>query len=194
MTISRRSTLPHPARWRQGLLAACAPGLPPRRRALALVGAGLFGALALALAPTPARAATAPSTMAVNATVQATCLNTVTPLAFGVYTGALAAATATVTVTCTNTTLYNVGLNAGLGTGATVTTRALTGPATAQLAYLLTSDAGYATNWGNTVSADTVAGTGTGAAQPITIYGQIAAGQYFAPGAYTDTITATVTY
>jgi len=27
-----------------------------------------------------------------------------------------------------------------------------------------------------------------------TVYGQVAAGQYVAPGSYTDTITATVTY
>ena len=32
------------------------------------------------------------------------------------------------------------------------------------------------------------------AAQAITVYGQATAGQFVAPGAYTDTITATVTY
>jgi len=35
---------------------------------------------------------------------------------------------------------------------------------------------------------------GNGASQPITIYGQIPAGEYVTPGAYTDTITVTVTY
>jgi spore coat protein U-like protein len=50
------------------------------------------------------------------------------------------------------------------------------------------------TNWGNTVGTDTVAGTGNGAAQALTVYGQIAAGLYVTPGSYTDTITATVTY
>jgi spore coat protein U-like protein len=44
------------------------------------------------------------------------------------------------------------------------------------------------------VSTDTVAGTGNGAAQAITVYGQAAAGQYVAPGSYADTITATITY
>ncbi len=163
--------------------------------ARALAAAGLLAALATAVSPQPATAATSPgSTMAVTSTVQATCLNTITPMAFGVYTGVLAATTATVTVTCTNTTPYNVALNAGLFPAATVTTRELTGPAGAGLNYVLTSDAAYAVNWGLTPGTDTVAGVGNGAAQPITVYGQEAAGQYVAPGAYTDTITATVVY
>jgi spore coat protein U-like protein len=152
------------------------------------------GVSLLLAAPGLAISATTPSTMAVTSTVQATCLNTITPMAFGVYTGVLASSTATISVTCTNTTPYTIGLSAGLGTGATVTTRALTGPGAAQLNYVLTSDAAYAVNWGVTAGTDTVAGVGTGALQPITIYGQEAAGQFLAPGAYTDTITATVTY
>jgi spore coat protein U-like protein len=155
-------------------------------------------AVAVALsAPLPAFAqTTVNSTMGVSSTVQATCLNTITPMAFGVYTGAVAASTATVTITCTNTTPYpyNVGLSAGLFPGAGVATRELTGTGGAGLNYILTSDPSYATNWGLTVGTDTVAGVGTGAAQPLTIYGQEAAGQYVAPGAYTDTVTATVTY
>ena len=48
----------------------------------------------------------------------------------GTYTGVVANATATVTVTvtCTNTTPYNIGLDAGLTSGATVLTRKLVGP------------------------------------------------------------------
>jgi spore coat protein U-like protein len=150
--------------------------------------------LALGLASSTAEAATAPATIGVTSTVQATCLNTTTPMAFGTYTGVVAAATATVTVTCTNTTPYTIGLSAGLSTGATVTARAMTGPGAALLTYVLTSDAAFTVNWGVTVGTDTVAGIGNGAAQPITIYGQEAAGQYVAPGAYTDTVTATVNY
>jgi spore coat protein U-like protein len=104
------------------------------------------------------------------------------------------AATTTVQVTCTNTTPYNVGLNPGTAIGATVTTRKMTGPASATLNYALTQDSGHVTNWGQTVGTDTVAGTGNGSAQTLTVYGILAAGQYPAPGAYSDTITATVTY
>ncbi len=166
----------------------------PRHKELLLAGAGVLAMLVVSLSSAPADAATSDATIGVTSTVQATCLNTATPLAFGTYTGAVAVATATVTVTCTNTTPYNVGLDAGLATGASVTTRQLTGPAAALLAYVLTSDAAHAVNWGITVGTDTVAGTGTGVGQPLTIYGQEAAGQFVTPGAYTDTITATVTY
>jgi spore coat protein U-like protein len=148
----------------------------------------------LGLATRPAVAATATTTFGVTATVQSTCLVSATALAFGTYTGALATSTSTVSVTCTNTTPYNVGLSAGLATGATVTTRQMTGPASALLNYAMFSNSTRTTNWGQTVGTDTVTGTGNGAAQALTVYGQVTAGQFVAPGAYTDTITATVTY
>jgi spore coat protein U-like protein len=141
-----------------------------------------------------AQAATAPSSIAVSATVQATCTNTATPLAFGTYSGVQSDSTSIVTVTCSNTTPYTVALNAGTSPGATVTTRRMTGAVGVFLSYALFSDAGRTINWGTTVGTDTIAGTGTGAAQPLTVYGRVAAGQFPAPGAYTDTIIATVTY
>jgi spore coat protein U-like protein len=112
---------------------------------------------------------------------------------FGNYTGAVNNVTSTITATCTNTTTYTVGLSAGLATGATVTTRKMQN-GTYLLNYALYSNSTHATNWGNTAATNWVAGTGTGVAQPLTVYGQIAAGQYVTPGSYTDTITATVTY
>jgi spore coat protein U-like protein len=154
----------------------------------------LLGFMVLGLASRPVLAATATTTFGVSATVQATCLVSATAMAFGTYTGAVATSTSTVSVTCTNTTPYNVGLSAGLATSATVTTRSMTGPAAALLSYSLFSDAARTVNWGQTIGTDTVTGTGNGAAQPITVYGQVAAAQYVAPGAYADTITATVTY
>jgi spore coat protein U-like protein len=159
-------------------------------------GATAFGAVSLGLASGPAAAATATATMAVTATVQATCLISVAPMAFGVYTGVISTATAVITTTCTNTTPYTIGLSAGLGTtpAATVTTRHMMS-GTVGLNYQLTQDAAYATNWGNTPVTDTPASlNGTGAAVPVTVYGRIAAGQFVTPGAFTDTITATVNY
>ena len=151
--------------------------------------------LLLIVAAPAVLAATSTGTFAVSATVVATCTTSVAPLAFGTYSGAQANATTTVTVTCTNTTPYNIGLNAGLGVTPTamVTTRKMTGPS-ATLNYSLAKDAAQATNWGNTVAVDTVAGTATGSPIATTIYGRIPAGQFVAPNAYTDTITATVTY
>jgi spore coat protein U-like protein len=161
------------------------------RRALALGGCGLLASLALCL---PVHAATATSNIAVSATVQATCLNTATALAFGTYSGAQTDATAVVTVTCTNSTPYTVGLNAGTSAAATVTTRKMTGGAGVFLSYGLFTDAARTLNWGTTVGTDTVSGVGSGSPQPITVYGRVPAAQYVAPGVYTDTIIATVTY
>jgi spore coat protein U-like protein len=41
---------------------------------------------------------------------------------------------------------------------------------------------------------DTVAGVGNGAAQPYTVYGRVLPQVTPAPGAYSDTITITVTF
>lgn len=157
------------------------------------LGAALAVAGAFCLTSTHALAATATSSFTVSATVNATCLINAGNLSFGTYTGSTVNATSSISVTCTNTTPYNVGLNAGTASGATVTTRAMTGT-NGTLSYSLYSDSGMTTNWGNTVGTDTVSGTGNGSAQSLTVYGQIPSGQYVAPGSYSDTITATVTY
>src|SRR5260370_804253 len=125
----------------------------------------------------------------------ASCSVSASGVAFGNYTATnIVNITGTVSVTCTSGTAYHVGLNAGLATGATVTNRSMTGPSSALLGYKLFSNSGYTTNWGNTVGTDTLAGTGSGALQALSVYGQVPAGQYVRPGSYTDTITATVTY
>ncbi len=156
--------------------------------------AAFVGFLALGPASVSAGASTATATFLVTATVASTCTISTTPLAFGSYTGAISQVNTTVTVTCTNTTPYNLGLNAGVSTGATVTNRSMTGPASALLSYGLFRDAGHTLNWGMTIGTDTLSVTANGSAQVATVYGQIPAGQFVAPGSYTDTITATVTY
>jgi len=152
------------------------------------VPAAIIGILAMGL-PHTAVAATATAPIAVSATVQATCIVSTTAMSFGTYTGTALPATSTVTVQCTNTTPYTLGLNAGAATGATVTNRSMTGPASALLGYGLYTDSAHATNFATLASTN-----GTGSPIVTTIYGQVAAGQYVAPGSYTDTITATVTY
>lgn len=137
---------------------------------------------------------TATTTFSVTAVITATCSISATNLAFGTYTRALVKSTSTISVNCTNLTSYNVGLNAGVATGATVTNRNMTGPGSALLKYQLFSNSGYTTNWGNTVGTDTLAGTGNGANQSLTVYGQIPASEFTAQGSYTDTITVTLTY
>jgi spore coat protein U-like protein len=136
----------------------------------------------------------ATTSFTITVVIQASCSLTASNLAFGNYASSVINSTSTISVTCTNTTPYNVGLNAGTATGATVTARKMTGPASALLNYSMFRDSARTLNWGNTVGTDTLAGTGTGGVQPLTVYGQIPAGQHSTPGAYTDTIIATVTY
>ena len=84
-------------------------------------------------------------------------------------------------------------LLASRASGATVTTRKMQSGANL-LPCALYSNTGRTTNWGNTSSTNWVSRTGNGLAQPLTVYGQIVAGLFPTPGAYSDTITATVTY
>jgi spore coat protein U-like protein len=158
-----------------------------------LAAAGLVGALALSLSPTPAVAVVATNTFGVSANVPASCLITATALAFGTYTGAQTDSASALSVTCTNTTTYSVGLNAGTS-GGTATARQMAGTPSGTLFYTLFSDAARTINWGDIGGTGIVIGTGSGLAQTIPVYGRIVAGQLVAPGAYADTITATVTY
>jgi spore coat protein U-like protein len=150
--------------------------------------------LATVLSVSETNAATTTATFTVSATVVATCNVTTTNLNFGSYSGVALAGTSTVSATCSSGTPYTVGLNPGTSTGATVTTRKMTGPGAQVLSYGLFQDSGHATNWGNTAGTDTQAGTGNGAAQSFTVFGQIPAGQFPQAGSYSDTITATVAF
>jgi spore coat protein U-like protein len=137
--------------------------------------------------------ATATAAFAISVAVPATCTIAATALSFAVYTGVVDLATSTLSMTCSNTTRYNVGLNAGLASGATVSTRRMSNGANV-LSYSLYSDTNRTLNWGQTVGTDTVSGTGNGTAQILTVYGRVPAGQFVTPGNYSDTIIATVTY
>jgi spore coat protein U-like protein len=141
-------------------------------------------------------AATTTTTFTVQMTITASCIiNSASTLDFGT-SGVLASATnatSTIQVQCSDTTPFNIGLDAGTASGATVTTRKMTN-ASNTISYSLYSNAGRTTNWGNTVGTDTVAGTGNGSAQSFTVFGQVPAQTTPAPATYTDTITVTVTY
>jgi spore coat protein U-like protein len=99
-----------------------------------------------------------------------------------------------ITVHCTNGTTWDVGLNAGLFSGATTVTRKMTGPGSFSMSYGLFTDAAHSVNWGNTVGTDTKSGTGTGADQTLDVYGLIPGSQNVGAGHYADTITATITF
>lgn len=151
------------------------------------------GALILTLNTSDTRGATATTQLSVSATVLALCVIVATPLAFGIYSSAALDATATITVTCTPTTTYNVGLDPGLGTGATVSSRTMTNTVST-LNYSLFRDSARTNNWGQTVGTDTLSGVGSGLPQVLTVYGRVPANQVVSPGIYGDTVTATITY
>jgi spore coat protein U-like protein len=142
------------------------------------------------------QAATATDSFTVSAEVTAVCEVIAEDLDFGSYDAASSSPTdaqSDIEVTCTPGTTYDIGLNAGTGTGATVTDRSMLNR-TVELDYALYSDAARTTNWGETVGIDTVAGTGDGTPIDHNVYGRIAAGQFVAAGSYSDTINVSVTY
>ena len=148
-----------------------------------------------------AQAATTTTTFAVTATVQSTCSATAATLAFPNYTpgGGTQTGNTTVSVKCTKNTPFTVALNAGSTTGDAYAQR-LMGSGANTLQYNLYTTAALATIFGDGAGGTgTVAGTGLGVAtaNSVQVFGQLpdnATNQAAVPGAYSDTITVTVSY
>lgn len=153
-------------------------------------------ALAAVLLAAGSRAAaqTVTTTFPVSATVVASCQVTATALAFPNYDAVAGAAVdgqSALTVTCTQAAPYTVALDAGANSAvATAGARAMVNGAN-HLDYNLYSDAGRTTPWGG---ATTVAGTGTGLAQTVNVYGRIPASQNVPALTYGDTVTVAVSF
>ncbi len=154
----------------------------------------------LVLVASSAEVATAASTttsLGSRITIQSSCIVTKpTDMNFGTrgLLGSNFDATTTLSVRCTNTTPYSIGLGVGTGAGATVASRKMTAPSSNTVNYTIYSNSGRTTVWGNTVGTNTVARTGTGAAQSVTLYGRVPAQTTPLAGSYADTVTITVTY
>lgn len=161
--------------------------------------------LALLLVAAPAAwADTATATFEVSIQIQPSCSVSAADLDFGVTTtlASAADAAASISVTCSLTTPYVVRLDAGLtpATPGDTTTRRMS-DGTDFVAYELYRDAARSQPWGQNgvlgapAGGDDVAsGTGTAAAQSLTVYGRVPAQATPAPATYTDTITATVEF
>jgi spore coat protein U-like protein len=156
--------------------------------------AASIAAVVLASSAPASFAATASGTLTISASVVAACTVVGSAIAFGAYTQSVVNQSGTITVLCTNGTAYNVGLDAGTGTGATVSNRKMSAAGGGTLNYALYRDAARTSNWGSTIGTDTATGTGSGLTQTLTVYGQIAAAQTPLAGAYSDTVTVTLTY
>jgi spore coat protein U-like protein len=164
-------------------------------------GIAFAGIAGLGLASLPADASgTATATFQVSLTVTTNCSISANPLAFGSTNSALAttaiAQSTSLSVTCNNGASYTLSLDKGTTTGSTVTNRLLagTGSNTQTVQYELYSDSGHSTIWGDSTGGSTVSGTGTGAAQTITVYGQVPSQTVPTADTYTSTETATVSF
>lgn len=121
-------------------------------------------------------------------TVESTSLSfgSINPLAAG-----NVDSTSTVTVTCPATTAYTIALSAGSGT---FDDRRMASGANT-LSYQLYTDATHATVWGDGTGATAVvSGSAGSTGSPHTVYGRVPPQTTAVPGAYTDTVTVTVTY
>ena len=134
-----------------------------------------------------------------KAVVSKSCIVTATNLDFGsqnfTANNVAAAVNGAVTVTCSNSTPYTVGLSPN-STGSTVGagTMAGTGGNTDKVPYQLYANAGLTSVWGNISGTNTIAGVGTGAAQPaLPVYGKLPSAN-FTPDTYRDTVTVNVVY
>jgi len=145
------------------------------------------------LLPQAAPAATNSVRDAILALVPDACQIAAKGVSFGTYAGKQLDVQSTISINCTLSTDWNIGLDAGQAPGATVSMRKLLG-GTSAMNYALFSDSAETVNWGQTIGADTVAGTGTGYQQIVTVYARLPQGQFVKPGAYADTIVATITY
>lgn len=165
-----------------------------QHRLTSLVPLAAVMAMVLLIFPTMGFSSTTSSTFNVTATIVASCVVSASNVAFGSYVGAQLDATGSVVVTCTNLAPYTVELDVGTGAGATAADRKMTGPLSQTLSYSLYQDSSRTLPWGPLASALAVAGTGTGSAQTLVVYGRMPASQTPGAGVYSDTITVTVTY
>jgi spore coat protein U-like protein len=132
----------------------------------------------------------------VSATAVDSCDVTASDLAFGTYDPLNPTPTdadSRVTVTCTVDTGYAIGLDAGIGSGATVATRKLSNDSDV-IDYSLYRDSGRSLVWGYNSESDTATGVGTGMPAETPIYGRIPPKQPVKRGVYTDTVTVWIIF
>ncbi|MBN3800322.1 spore coat protein U domain-containing protein [Burkholderia sp. Ac-20392] len=124
------------------------------------------------------------------------CNISATNVSFGtasVLSGALAA-TGSITAQCTNGDAWKVALNGGSSGSVTARHMQRSGGG-GTIGYGLYTDAARSIAWGDgTGGSSTVTGVGTGTSQVVTVYGAVPAQTTPAPGNYSDTITATISF
>ncbi|WP_027784041.1 MULTISPECIES: spore coat U domain-containing protein [Burkholderia] len=149
-------------------------------------------------APTCASLTTSNGTFPFSATANVinNCNISATNVNFGtasVLSGALAA-TGSITAQCTNGDAWKIALNGG-GSGNVTARQMQRSGGGGTINYGLYTDAARSIAWGDgTGGSATVTGVGTGTSQVVTVYGAVPAQTTPAPGNYSDTITATISF
>lgn len=155
---------------------------------------GLGALLITALAPNAS--AQANDTFDVTANVVDGCLITANDLDFGNYSAVTLLATdatSTIGVNCSSGSVFEVALDTGVN-GGDYTGRLMTNGVDT-LTYNLFIDPTRLTVWGDDSGlTEDVTGLSLGAPLNYTVYGRLNAGQDVSTGAYSDTITATITF
>jgi spore coat protein U-like protein len=162
----------------------------------------LTAALALAAlaahGPVASTTLTISTPIVISTVVLSTCTIVPSAIVFPDYAlGEQSNITGNIAVTCTpDVTSYQVALDAGTGSGASVSggrkMTSLTVPG-ATLTYNLYRDANRTQPWGSTRDVDTVVSTGT-LLQNYTVYAKLPMNQYVAAGAYQDTVSVSLLY
>ena len=155
-----------------------------------------LAAALLAAAPLALAQSTTTDTMQVSITIENACTVNAADLAFGAQ-DSLAAdidATADVTVDCSNQGAVDVAFSAG-GSG-DQTARQMASAGGDTINYQIYSDSGRTSPLGDgTGGTSRFAATSTGGSDTFRVYGRVPGGQGAKPvGAYTDSLTATLTY
>jgi len=151
--------------------------------------AALLCPMALALASSNAIAAESTGTLVVEATVTNVCSVATTPVTFGEVGLTNVNGNGSIAVTCTVFSPFAVALDGG--TTADINDRKMDNGLGDTIDYQLYTDAANTTVWGDGTVGSTVSGVGP--TQTLTVYGATSSGPE-AAGAYSDSVTVTVTY
>lgn len=165
----------------------------------------LLSCMAVVFLTPAANAAVATGTFQVLITVQSFCTvaaGTASNINLGAVNTSATNVTGnnTISVNCSKTTPYYIGLapsnsnTLGAGVMSSVANSATN---TDKVPYQLNQTSASGPIWGNTATSTAVgngvAGTGTGAAQTLTVYAKVASAN-FTPDNYADTVTVNVNY
>ncbi|WP_319000775.1 MULTISPECIES: spore coat U domain-containing protein [unclassified Burkholderia] len=149
-------------------------------------------------APTCASLTTSNGTFPFSATANVVnnCNISATNVSFGtasLLSGSLTAS-GSITAQCTNGDAWQIALNGG-GSGSVTARQMQRSGGGGAIGYGLYTDAARSIAWGDgTGGSSTVTGVGTGTSQVVTVYGAVPAQTTPAPGNYSDTITATISF